>query len=332
MFVKKDLLYTPISKFGKFYNSYSECNKRYIDFLFGIGRALLKELVIFSTSSFKGKSKSVQSLTSWHSPSAISQASLEPLVTWVGHSSFLIQVENINILTDPIFSSPSFLFPRILKPGIDIKNLPKIDYVMVSHNHWDHMSRSCLSAIFEQFPDVKFLVPKGDGYWLEKWGLQNFCEFEWWQRLNLENLKITFLPARHWSQRSLFDQNKSLWGSWMVESKTDKIYFAGDTAYGDHFKEINKNFSDISMALMPVGPCEPSRWMCHSHMNAEDAGRAFVDLNAKSFVPMHWGTFYFGTDNFDTPIERLQNWWNKNLDTLSAKKLSILRFGQKIRV
>ena len=327
MFIKKDLLRNPISKFGKFYNSYSESNQKYIELLAGLGRGLVKEMVIFSKSIWKGKHRLSKIALEWYSPSATINSSTEPVVTWIGHSSFLIQMENVNILTDPIFTSPSALFPRILKPGIELSKLPKIDYILISHNHWDHMSKACLSSVRERFPQVKFLVPKGDGYWLNKWGLKSFCEFDWWQRLSVPDVNFTFLPAHHWSQRSLFDQNKSLWGSWMVEGNSKKVYFAGDTAYGSHFKEIQKCFSKIDIALMPVGPCEPERWMCKSHMNAEDACKAFLELDAKSFVPMHWGTFHFGTDNFDTPIIRLEKWWQQNKSALEAHSLSILKFG-----
>lgn len=328
MSIKKDLLRNPILRFGKFYNSYSESNKRYVDLLVLTGRALLKELIIFSTSLWKGKSRRASVSSLWYTPSPIVAQSKDPLVTWIGHSSFLIQIENINVLTDPIFTSPSKLFPRILKPGIELGNLPKVDYILISHNHWDHMSRACLVAIKEKFPEVKFLVPRGDGYWLEKWGINNFCEFDWWQGLSVGNASFTFLPAHHWSQRSVFDQNKSLWGSWMVEGQSKKIYFAGDTAYGDHFKDIQKTFSHVDLALMPVGPCEPHRWMCKSHINAEDACKAFLELNAKHFVPMHWGTFHFGTDNFDTPIIRLEKWWQQNSPLVSARFLSVLKFGE----
>ena len=327
---QKVLIQNPVLKFGRFYNNSSEYTKKYIEFIVCISRSLSKEIFVFMTSVFNRRSSKPNSAIEWYQPSKIISHSLNPKITWIGHSSFLIQINNINILTDPIFKSPSFLFPRIFKPGIDLSEMPKIDYVLISHNHWDHMSQQCLFDIKQRFPDVKFLLPKGDGYWLNKWGFDNFCEFEWWQQLKVNGLKFSFLPAHHWSQRSVFDQNKSLWGSWMIEGLS-KIYFAGDTAYGQHFKEIGKNFAGIDYAIMPVGPCEPSKWMCKSHINSEDACKAFLELGAKQFIPMHWGTFYFGTDNFDTPIIRLQDWWQKNRESLRSKSLSILKIGQAIK-
>ena len=312
---------SPIRKFGRFYNNSKEYCERYLELFICLAKGVYKQLVIYSSSLWKGRARRPAEIGKWKVEYFQEKLSSDNSITWIGHSSFLIHLENKNILTDPIFGSPSFLFPRIIKPGIFFNQLPKIDYVLLSHNHWDHMSPKCLRQIYELFPSVLFLIPQGDGRWFKKWALP-FREFSWGDSFVSNSLKLTFLTSHHWSQRSVFDQNKSLWGSWMIEGFEKKIYFGGDTAYGDHFKAIAKKFYNIDIALLPVGPCEPRRWMRKSHMNSEDAVQAFQDLQAKAFIPMHWGTFHFGTDNFDTPIKLLKSVWPKNLD------LRVLKIGE----
>lgn len=331
------------------------------------------------------------------------------VITWIGHATFLIQAPGITILTDPIFGKPSWLFPRITEPGIRINDLPPIDYVLISHNHWDHLHKESMQALYARNPNMQVLVPAGDGKYLRSWGIAAVHEHQWWQkmsavpryncslcsqslgmstvhpacapqleerrrecraqRLSVEALansegvskspafdsapfdsaqgerspitlsdyevivskghSFTFTPACHWSQRTPFDRNKSLWGSWMIELAGTTIYFAGDTAYATHFKAIARRFRTIDVALMPVGPCEPHRWMHRSHISAEDAGQAFLELGARTFVPMHWGTFYFGTDLAVTPIKRLQAWWQMHQSRLRACDMQVLHPGQQ---
>jgi N-acyl-phosphatidylethanolamine-hydrolysing phospholipase D len=156
-------------------------------------------------------------------------------------------------------------------------------------------------------------------------------EHTWWQKYTMLNQSITctFLPASHWSQRGFFDKNKSLWGGWMIMSKDYCIYFAGDTAYDDHFVNIAQQFTDIDIALLPIGPCEPRKWIQHSHMNALEAGQAFIDLKARHFIPMHWGTFYFGVDAFDAPMQQLKQWVNANH---AAYNVHILKIGESYQI
>jgi L-ascorbate metabolism protein UlaG (beta-lactamase superfamily) len=262
----------------------------------------------------------------WLEPSIPPQRSKKLLITWIGHSTFLIQVAGYNILTDPIFGSPTFLFPRLAAPGISLKNLPPIDIVLISHNHYDHMHGPSIKKI-EKLHSPLFLVPYGDKAWFDLRGFKQCEEFMWWQEYRLCDMKLSFLPAHHWSQRGLFDRNRSLWGSWMLEIDGYSIYFAGDTAYGNHFAEIRKNFPSIDIALMPIGPCEPHDHMKECHVDATQACEAFLDLGAKRFIPMHWGTFFFGTDSYDLPLKRLHAWWDHKKQFMVAHKLHILKIG-----
>ncbi len=257
-----------------------------------------------------------------------------PHITWIGHSTFLILFKGLTIITDPIFDNLSFVFKRITPPGISLEQLPPIDVVLISHNHRDHMDRKSLVAIAQKNPHVTILVPWGDKAWFDRRGFNNVHECMWWEQHTLINTqeiispvipRFTFLPAYHWSQRGLFDRNKSLWGSWMIEAD-QTIYFAGDTGYGHHFSAIAKEFKTIDISLMPVGPCDPHHLMQFSHVNAEEAGQSFLDLNAHHFMPMHWGTYWFGTDHPILPIERLTTWWQQQ--NLSQEQLHILKFGE----
>jgi len=254
----------------------------------------------------------------------------KPYFTWLGHSTFLIQVGGKNILTDPIFGNLSVIFSRILPFNIATKDLPAIDYVILSHNHPDHMDTDTLNDIKNHNPNVKVLVPMGDKAWFDDRGFVDCSEHIWWDEIEKDGVKFTFLPAKHWSQRGLFDKNKSLWGSWMIEHDGFKFYFAGDSGWGRHFSIIGKIFKSIDVALMPIGPGEPREWMKHSHINAEEAGRAFLLLKARWFVPMHWGTFRLGMDRFKEPVTRLKNWWKKNEKQCDNKALKVAKVGELV--
>ncbi|MBA3751370.1 MBL fold metallo-hydrolase [Candidatus Dependentiae bacterium] len=266
----------------------------------------------------------------WCTPTVPPRKSVDPLITWIGHSTFLIQIAGINIVTDPIFGDLTFLFKRLMKPGVALHDIPPIDYVLISHNHPDHMDAAAL-LYFKKHPATHFLVPQGNKRWFTKRGFERVTEYNWWESDTFKTedspCTFTFLPAHHWSQRGIFDFNKTLWGSWMITILGHSIYFAGDTAYSPHFTAINKEFPSISCALLPIGPCEPNHRMKLTHMNAEEAGQSFLDLQARTFIPMHWGTYSFGTDDHEGPYDRINKWWTlQQLDL--EKKLIILKAGQ----
>ena len=260
--------------------------------------------------------------------------SIEPRITWIGHSTFLIQIAGKNIITDPIFGSLSFIFRRLVPAAIKITDLPPIDYVLISHNHYDHMNSASLHDIKKRFPKVKVLVPMGDKKWFDMHNFENAFEYMWWDEFVdpvVKDLKFTFLPANHWTQRTLFDKNKSLWGSWMIQISTFKIYFAGDTSWGHHFDQIGKEFKDIDIACMPIAPVEPREFMEDHHIDSREAVKAFIKLRAKIFIPMHWGTFHLGFDDFYTPIKLLKKSWQEFKDDLRYKELKIVKFGEVVK-
>lgn len=262
---------------------------------------------------------------------------IEPHITWLGHSSFLIQMEGVNILTDPIFDRPSFIYPRILPFGIDPDQLPPIHAILISHNHRDHMDEASLSYLKKiNNNKTHLLVPMGDKKWFQKRAFAHVYEFEWEQELKVFNhdqtgsIICTFVPAHHWSQRGLFDKNRSLWGGWVMHTADKQIYFAGDTAYSPEcFSRIRHLFPSLNCALLPIGPGEPRSWMKHSHVDANEAGQAFLEVNAQIMIPMHWGTFSFGNDHFQAPIIQIQKWWETNSHLLKEKQLVSLKIGER---
>jgi len=262
----------------------------------------------------------------WHEPVILQERS-QHHITWLGHATFLIQIENLNILTDPVFNEISMVTPRYVDPVVPIEALPPIDLVIISHNHRDHMDERSLLGLKDRVK--QWLVPAGDKAWFAARGFEGVQEMYWWEKAAVQGVEFTFLPAYHWSGRHPLDINQSLWGSWMIQGAATAIYFAGDTAYSQHFAAIARVFPLIDIVLMPIGPNDPHT-MRETHVSAEEAVRGFIDLGGKHFVPMHWGTFRLGADTFTTPLERLAMAWQKHQDLLSGARLSVLKHGQHL--
>ena len=249
-------------------------------------------------------------------------------VTWVGHSTLLIQIDGMNILTDPIWSdrcSPvQFAGPkRHVKPGIKLENLPKIDAIIISHNHYDHLDRLTIEHFGN---DPVYFIPLGIGEFLEDLDITNYEELDWWDDLTLNGLKFNCVPSQHFSNRGMLDRNKTLWCGWVIQGKSETIYFAGDTGYFPGFVEIGEKFAPITVAAIPIGAYLPRWFMSPVHVSPQQAIQAFVDVKAEYFVPIHWGTFELADEPLDNPpkvlkqeIERL------NLD---SDKFAILHHGE----
>lgn len=257
-------------------------------------------------------------------------------LTFVNHSTFLVQIQTekklVNILTDPIFSqrtSPvQFAGPkRVRPPGIRLEDLPTIDLVLVSHNHYDHMDRDSLERLNQAFSPV-FVTPLGNAKYFNFSKQANVQEKDWNEFLNFTDLdlKVHVLRSHHWSRRTLTDTNKALWCSFMIESKSNTIYFAGDTGYKDHFKQIKSNFPKISLALLPIGAYEPRWFMQDSHMNPEDAVKAHLDLSPLRSIGMHFGTFQLTDEGLDDPLIDLE----KATQAARVTNFLVLKEGQTI--
>lgn len=221
------------------------------------------------------------------------------ILTFVNHSTFLIQWNQLNILTDPIWSercSPfSFVGPqRMRPPGILFEDLPHIDMVILSHNHYDHLDLPTLKKLSDNFSPL-FVVPLGVKDFLAQNGIKSILELDWWQEMN-SGIKVKALPAQHFSGRGMFDRNKTLWSGYLLEHEGKKIYFAGDTGYGDIFKEIGRKEGPIDIALIPIGSYLPKWFMSSIHISPTEAVKIHKDVKSKQSIAMHFGTFPLGDD------------------------------------
>ncbi|MBN2267479.1 MAG: MBL fold metallo-hydrolase [Candidatus Babeliaceae bacterium] len=268
-------------------------------------------------------------------PSSVlnSYSGIAPLVTWIGHATFLIQVAGMTVLVDPLFSPLSCLFPRIVEPACSLAQLPPIDCVLVSHNHFDHLDERALRFLAQKNAHMSICVPLGDEKWLRRLGYKTVVGWDWWESHLIRSsrteqaMKCTFVPAIHWSRRGIFDYNRSLWGGWVIEMFGHTIYCAGDTAYGSHFQMIRAAFSRIDTTIIPIAPSEPHDRLKDSHLSAEEAGEVYLELGAERFIPAHWGTFCFENVHPREPLRRLVAWWQEHKP---AGVLSALNVGESV--
>ena len=266
-----------------------------------------REFLKWSFTNKKPELVAIDSSVDWKE---LTPSSTDYLV-WIGHATYLINKDGLTILTDPVFSKRAspvrFAGPkRLIPPAIPIDKLPKIDVVTVSHNHYDHLDLRSLKKIYKANPDAIFLVPKGDKRRLERRGIENVKEFLWWEEIEINGSKFTFTPVQHWSARGIADRNKSLWGGWFMELKTESIYHAGDTRYSGDFIETKKRLGSPSLSLIPVGAYAPRWFMKTNHVNPPEAIQVALDLESKRNFGMHWGTFQLTDEAIMEPPELLK--------------------------
>jgi len=232
-----------------------------------------------------------------------------PTVTWVGHATFLVQMDHVSFLTDPIWSdtaSPvSWAGPRRhVPPGLAFEDLPPIDFVVISHNHYDHLDLATLKRLARRSAETRFLVPLGNAELLASEGIENVSEFDWTDSLQIGDVQVHALPSQHWSRRGFFDDQRALWASWAILGAQRKFYFAGDTGYFPGFARIGAAHGPFDLAALPIGAYAPRPMMAESHMNPEEAVQASQDLRAERSVGMHFGTFDLTDEPLDEPPRR----------------------------
>jgi L-ascorbate metabolism protein UlaG (beta-lactamase superfamily) len=260
-------------------------------------------------------------LTSRREPSARFVSDVEPSkppssvegnelrVTLINHSTLLLQQSGINILTDPIWSvraSPfTWIGPRRRRPpGIHWEDLPRIDVVLLSHNHYDHLDLDTLRRLNGREP-CQFIVPAGVAGLLRSQSIGPVHELDWGESLAVARSTIHSVPALHFSARSLFDRNRTLWCGYVIEAADRMVYFAGDTGFGNHFARIRERFGSPRLALLPIGAYEPRWFMSPVHMAPDEAIKAHEILGAETSIAIHHGTFQLGDEGIDTPRQRL---------------------------
>jgi L-ascorbate metabolism protein UlaG (beta-lactamase superfamily) len=233
----------------------------------------------------------------------------EATVTWVGHSTLLVQLDGVNLLTDPQWSdraSPvGFMGPRrVTPPGLRMEDLPPIHLVLISHDHYDHLDAPTVQRL-HALHRPRFLVPLGLRAWFESLGITDVEELDWWESRTVGGLTLTCVPAQHFGSRTLWDYNRRLWSGWTVAGRDRRLYFAGDSGYYDLFREIGRRLGPFDLAAISIGAYLPAAIMQQTHTTPEESLRVFEDVGARRFVAIHWGTFDLAEEPIEEPPERL---------------------------
>ena len=251
-------------------------------------------------------------------PQFLKENKTKKTLTWIGHASFLLQIDGVNILTDPHLTkraSPvSFAGPkRTTPPGLNFEDIPIIDIIIISHNHYDHLDRETIYQIIRKQKNNQptIYVPLKLKNLLRSFGATNVKELGWWDSTKFKNLKIHSVPTQHWSNRS-FNTNKTLWCGWVIEGSNFKTFFCGDTGYSKDFINIKEKFNYMDLSLIPIGAYAPRWFMKDHHCNVEEAIQIHKDIKSKYSIAMHWGTFQLTDEPMEEPP--------KLLKSLSSKK------------
>jgi L-ascorbate metabolism protein UlaG (beta-lactamase superfamily) len=247
-----------------------------------------------------------------------------PSLTWIGHASFVQRLGGVLLATDPIWSERLGPRRRLVGPGVTFADVPQLDVVTISHSHYDHLDLPTL----RRFGDgPTYVVPRDVGEILRDEGLTKVVELGWWESHTVRGLRMTLVPAQHWSMRTPWDRNQRLWGGFVYESAEGASYHAGDTAYHEAvFHGIRARFPRIDWAMLPIGAYDPPWFMKAQHMGPEEAVQAFEDLGARTFVAMHWGTFKLTDEPLGEPPARLRACWASR--ELAADRLWIPDVGE----
>lgn len=230
-----------------------------------------------------------------------------PSAMWVGHSTYLIEIEGVRILTDPVWDNycspiPIRMLKRKEKPPIALKELGRIDIVLLSHNHYDHLDAKTVAYLKNHHPQIEWIVPAGLGAWFRKRLIHQVTELNWWQSCTKQGCRITAVPAQHFSGRSLWDSNMTHWNGYVLERADKKLYFSGDTGYNDKdFKEIGTRFRAMDLSLLPIGTYAPKKFMEPVHISPKEAVAIHQDVHSRFSLGMHWNTFRLSEEPFNRP-------------------------------
>jgi L-ascorbate metabolism protein UlaG (beta-lactamase superfamily) len=258
---------------------------------------------------------------------------LKPKFIWYGHSVLLLQLLGKNILIDPMFGPNAAPISPVATKRFSadtlalIDQLPPIDLVIVTHDHYDHLDYDSIKRLIPSAQ--KWFVSLGVSRHLEKWGVdsQQITEFDWWDSIDFEGIQMTCTPSRHFSGRGLFDRAKSLWGGWVFETTDHSIYWSGDGGYGDHFKHISEKFKAFDWAFMECG--QYNKYWHQIHMFPQEAVQAGLDVNARIIFPVHWGGFSLAPHNWKEPIEQFMHYARKESQAAFSPEMGVAVHWQK---
>ncbi|MDX1607049.1 MAG: MBL fold metallo-hydrolase, partial [Candidatus Competibacterales bacterium] len=245
-------------------------------------------------------------------PAFLRQNSTEPTLTWIGHDTFLLQLDGFNLLLDPHFTRRASPWPfgrpeRLVPPGLSFADLPRIDAVVISHNHYDHLDLGSVKRLYADHREsIHFFVPLGLKAWFRDQGIASVTELDWWESRRYRGFEFHATPVQHSSARTGLDRNRTLWAGWVVRSAGFAFYFAGDTGYNrDDFVATRERLGPFDLAALPIGAYEPRWFMRSMHVNPAEAVQIFQDLQARYAVGMHWGTFRLTDEPIDEPPRKL---------------------------
>jgi len=233
------------------------------------------------------------------------------VVTFVNHSTFLIQTRGLNILTDPVWSERASPVPfagpkRMRPPGIRFEDLPKIDIILLTHNHYDHLDIKTMKRLSAEF-NPKIFCPLGVGRYLERKGIGNISEMDWWDEIKIDpSLSLLCTPAQHFSGRGMFDRDRTLWSGFALLTEKGSIYYSGDTGFGELFTEIARRISPVRLSFLPIGAYKPQWFMASIHTSPEDAVRIHQIIQSPKSIGMHFGTFPLADDSMEDPVDDLK--------------------------
>lgn len=255
-------------------------------------------------------------------------------VTFVGHSTFIIQARGLTLITDPVFSeraSPlSFIGPRRARAAaVALEDLPPIDVVLLSHNHYDHCDLTSLRTLAKRF-DPLLVTPIGNRRMGTSARFRRIVELDWWESTTAAPVPITVTPAQHFSARTPFDRNRALWGSFVLEIDGRRLFVGGDSGYASHFTGIRERFGPMDLSLLPIGAYEPRWFMRDIHMNPEEAVQAHLDLGSRRSIGMHFGTFQLTTEAIDEPLHALAR--ARAAHGLASEAFDTVEFGASVRI
>ncbi len=252
-------------------------------------------------------------------------------VWWLGHASLLLRLNGQFILTDPVFSHRASPLPfvgpvRKTPAAISVAALPPLDALVISHNHYDHLDDATVRQLLRRFPQLTVFVPLGLGAWFRRRGAKNIVELDWWQHYHFQGVTYTAVPAQHWSMRTLWDRDRSLWCGWVFEGQNRRFWFSGDTGYTPELLTIAQRLGNFDAIAIPAGAYAPEWFMATHHMDPQSAVALWQQLGMPRAFPIHWGVFELADESLDDPIQKL----NHALSDVAGNnnKFYILKIGQ----
>lgn len=258
----------------------------------------------------------------------------EDTVTWIGHSSFLVQCGGLNLVTDPHLSERASPFQfagpkRMTPPAMGYADLPPLDLALISHNHYDHLDEATVCRLAQEHSGLHFVVPLGVKAWFSRRGIHRVTELDWWQSASISKANVTAVPVQHFSGRSATDRNATLWCGLVAEVAGRQIFFAGDTGYSPDFVEISQRLGAMDLSLLPIGAYQPRWFMQAMHVEPEETVRIHRDVKSRQSVAMHWGTFQLTEEPPDQPPQKLAE--ALRLHDVPAEEFWVLQHGEMRR-